>query len=251
MKTIIKKYKILSTVLALFIVAGISYSLIGAGESSFGYISNTTNSTNIDTITTAGDSADASYVFRNTRYKNLTIEYIQAAAPIKSLKLAMDNLQDVKVTYDEADSTIKVWTLRTLGWVQVPFYATVDYTESTVNTLALVTSANDTVSGTTTIARNDTVTGTTTKADTKQTTVQGTGTYLMDSIWTVTGTDTYALINDGSGTDTYALINDGSGTITGTQTTVVTKTDPSKTQTELTVTPDSGTKTFIFMVRGH
>ena len=206
-----------------------------------GYILTSTSAVT-DTITTAGDSADGSLTFNNndSKYKYLIVEYIQAAAPIKELVVASPNVVGIKMTYDEADSTIKLWASRHLGWVQLGFYAMVTSTQTETNTLARVTSANDTISGTTTIARNDTLTS----GLTDQVTVNGATTH--DSVRTITG----SVINDGSGTDTYALINDGSGTVTGTETTAITMTDPNKIIYELVVTPDSGTKTVVFTVRG-
>lgn len=212
-----KYTKLIFSVLVLMLLSFI----VNEQAVSQGYLKNTTNSKIIDTITTAGDSADASYIFRNDGdYKFLVIEYIQAAAPIKTLKLNIDYPTAVKVTYDEADSTIKVWTLRELGYVLTSFYATVDY--SSTSTTTSVVSGNDTTTGTTTAALVDanTVNGAT----------------VVDSVRTITGTHTYALIND-----KYSTI---------TTTTTNTITDPTKPMTELVVTPDSGTKTFIFMIRG-
>jgi len=340
----------------------------GGNESGSAYLINSTNNAVTDTITTAGDSADASYTFENkdNKWKYLIVEYIQAAAPVKSLVVAGDNVYGLKMTYDEADSTLKLWSQRQLGWVQLGFYVQTTSAETQTNTLARVTSANDTVSGTgtlagtetgtitvtsndtttgiITIASNDTLAGTITLAhtetwsgtvsandtlsgtvttmandtitgavavvssDTSSVIVTGTGQYTNDSIRVidVEGTHTYTLVNDGSGTDTYslvndvlqtyallntvagthtyalvndvegtetyvliadvegtqtyalvqasvttyALINDGSGTVTGTESIVISKTDPNTIVYEIAVTPDSGTSTCIFTVRG-
>lgn len=225
--------------LATFLIA---FFLFGAGEKvETGYLQETTGGNMTDTITTAGDSADASYTFENVdRWKYLIVEYIQAAAPIKQLVLAEDNPENVKMTYDEADSTLKMWSYRKLGWVQCGFYAQVTSTFTETQT-----ADNDTLTRSFTTTANDTVSGTTTKADTKSTTVVGTGAGLLDSIYTIAGTDTYALINDGSGTTAGTDVVDY-----GTTTTAITMTDPTKIIYEIVVTPDSGTKVCIFAVRG-
>jgi len=240
------KKKTIFTAIGSFVVALVVFGILTAGgfdDSKSGYLTESTNSSNTDTIRTAGDSADTSNEFINAdangnMFKYLIVEYIQAAAPIKELVVASPNIEGIRMTYDEADSTIKLWANRHLGWVQLGFYAQV--TSTMTNTLALTTSANDTIAGTTTNASYDTLTA----ALTDQITVQSTGANANDSVRTITGT----IMNDIEGTETHSIINDGSGTITGTETT--TMTDPTKIIYELVVTPDSGTKTVVFAVRG-
>ena len=234
--------------LVIIFLAIFSLYSLGAGSTApDGYLKTSVSSAVNDTITTVSDSADGSLTFNNAdangqMFKYLIVEYIASAAPVKELVVASTYVPQFKITYTQSSAIIELWAYRQLGWVRLGFYAQVTSTETQTNTLARVTSANDTISGTTTIARNDTLTS----GLTDQITVQSTGAPLNDSVRTITG----SVINDGSGTDTYALINDGSGTVTGTETTAITMTDPNKIIYELVVTPDSGTKTVVFTVRG-
>ena len=90
-----KKYKKIAIVILPMVVMFVVAALIFGGSNDVvtGYIKTSTNAVT-DTITTAGDSADASLTFDNTtnNWKYLVVDYIQAAAPIKSLVVAGDNV---------------------------------------------------------------------------------------------------------------------------------------------------------------
>ena len=215
-----KKIKTILPVLAVFLIAGLVYLFaFGGNQPGSAYLINATNSAVTDTITTAGDSADASYTFENkdNKWQYLIVEYIQAAAPIKSLVVAGDNVYGLKMTYDEADSTLKLWSQRQLGWVQLGFYVQTTSAETQTTTGTL--SGNDTttgtvtgtgtITGTITVVSNDTTTGIITIASND--TLAG----VITLAYTETQTGTITIVSNDTTTGTISILSNDtlSGTV--------------------------------------
>lgn len=114
MKNFIKKSWAIWTFVLMSLII-LTAAVIDSGP---GYLENKTNKATIDTIGSATTN-DTSYTFRNSGYNIIYAEF-QQNSKLYNYRLDHPYLNEIRVRYLAADSTITFERPTKLGWVTVP-----------------------------------------------------------------------------------------------------------------------------------